>query len=304
MNSTHLSKKILEKELEEIEFLIKGFHNPDMYSILYDKFYYLIDKIPFAMYLKKPGNIVYRCRQNINNEIFKCYKQVSYPPKEYVKKYGRANLLHESTFYGCIPSQLKEDEKAIDAYNACVLEADKELLTDIEGVFRKIYTVGKWNTIESQSHFVYLPFSHKAFLNNAMIRDVMQMFLVSVNGIYPREEVEQIIIPFQKFVALRFSAKKVNINDYILTNAFKNALINYYKAIGAAINGIIYSSPMTDCAAINVALTQEYADNFLKLDKIIMMSCDGLEKRRNFDGLTDVINVTDKGEFEVVFIKN
>jgi hypothetical protein len=35
-----------------------------------------------------------------------------------------------------------------------------------------------------------------------------------------------------------------------------------------------------------------------------MMSCDGLEKRRNFDGLTDVINVTDKGEFEVVFIKN
>ena len=68
-------------------------------------------------------------------------------------------------------------------------------------------------------------------------------------------------------------------------------------------DGIIYSSSMTDCEAINVVLTPQFVDNFLKLDKIVMISCDGVEKHRAFDDLTGIIEVNDHGDFEVVFNK-
>lgn len=113
----------------------------------------------------------------------------------------------------------------------------------------------------------------------------------------------EVIIPFQKYVSLKFSGKKVNKNDYILTNAFKNALLNYYNLYQVKLDGIIYSSATTNCTAINVALTTQFVDKFMKLDKVVMMSCDGLEKNRIFDGLTDVIDVNDNGEFKIVYTK-
>ncbi len=303
MKSTLLSKNLLDKELSEIEFLTQNSSDPDLYSVLYDKFFYLVDKIPFAVYRKKPGNVVFRCRQNFNGEVFKKDKQISYPPKEHIIKYGRANFPHESVFYGCIPSQVKEDEGIIDAYNACILETDKELLSDVRGDFRTTYTVGKWDTSESQSNFAYLPFSHKAFLKNAMIRDIANLFQQSALQHYPKKEIDEVIIPFQKYTSLKFSGSKTSKNDYILTNAFKNALLNYHNLHGEKLDGIIYSSSMTHCAAINVVLTSEFADKFLRLDKIIMMSCDGIGKHRSFDGLTEIIDVNDNGDFEVTFIK-
>lgn len=188
MRSTSLSKTQIERELSEIEFLTQESSNPDLYSILYTKFWHLIDKIPFSVYRKKPGDVVFRCRQNQNEEIFSSYKEITYPPKEYITEYGRANFPHESIFYGCIPSQVKEDQDSINAYNACVLEADKELLTDKHIQFKKIYTVGKWDTRESESHFVYLPYSHKAFLRNAMIRDIVHLFENFAANHYPEKK--------------------------------------------------------------------------------------------------------------------
>jgi hypothetical protein len=285
--------------LIEIEFLTRESTNPDLYSLLYAKFFNLIYKIPFAVYRKKPGNVVFRSRQNLNGEIFENAKQITYPPKELVTEYGRANFPHEPIFYGCIPDQGTKNEKSIDAYNACILETDKELLSDISGDFKKVYTVGKWDVTESQTNFVYLPFSHKAFLKNAMIKDIANRFAECMYHLYPREEVEEIIIPFQKYVSFKFSASKTNKNDYILTNAFKNALLNQ-NVHGNKLDGIIYSSSMTDCDAINVALTPQFVDDFLKLNKIVMRSCDGVEKHRAIDNLTDIMDVNDNGEFKVV----
>lgn len=303
MKSTFLSKSLLENELLEIESVSQNSTDPDLYSILYHKFFYLIDKIPFAVYRKKPGNVVFRCRQNFNGEVFKNYKQISYPPKEYITKYGRANFPHESIFYGCIPSQLSnDDDEMIAAYNACILETDKDLLSDVRGDFKTTYTVGKWAANDSESNFAYLPFSHSAFLRNPMIRNIANLFHQCALQLYPQKEVDEIIIPFQKYISFKFSARKTSKNDYILTNAFKNALLNYYNLNGGRLDGIIYSSPMTHCAAINVVLTAEFVDKFLRLDNIVMMSCDGVGKQRAFDGLTEIIDVTD-GDFEVIFNK-
>ena len=303
IKNTTLLKEFLDGELLAIESLTQESCDPDLYSVLYKKIFYLVANIPFAIYRKKPGNVIFRSRQNLNDEIFKKDKQIGYPPKENIIEYGRANFPHESVFYGCIPSQLKEDQRSINAYNACILETDKELLTDLRGTFKKIYTVGKWDASESPSNFVYLPFSNNAFLKNAMIKDVAELFKECVYQLYSKKDVEEIIIPFQEYIAHKFSAKKSGKNDYVLTNAFKNALLNYYHIHGPKLDGIIYSSPMTDCEAINVVLTADFVDNFLRLDKVVMMSCDGVEKNRTFDGLTDIIDVNDNGEFDIVFNK-
>src|ERR1700744_3165838 len=104
MKSTGLSQNFLLKELSEINYLAEASPNPELYSILYNKFYYLIDRIPFAISRKKPSNVVFRSRQNLNNEIFSKETDISYPPKQFVINYGRANLPNESLFYGSIPS--------------------------------------------------------------------------------------------------------------------------------------------------------------------------------------------------------
>lgn len=300
MESTGLSRDFLSKELLEINFLTEESSNPELYSILYNKFYYLIDRIPFAISRKKPSNVVFRCRQNFNNEIFNKDTDISYPPKEFVINYGRANFPNESIFYGSIPSFSTNSANSPDAYHACILESDKELFTDEEIKFMRKYTLGQWDINEGKSIFVYLPFSNGAFLKNELIHNIAKLFYDFSHELYSKEDIEDVIIPFQKYIAHKFSAKKLHANNYILTNAFIKALFNYYNSIDGKLDGIIYSSAVTECSTVNVALLPKYVDSHLKLNKVMMMSCKGYEKQRSIDKLTDIVNVMD-GKFNFIF---
>lgn len=114
----------MENRIESMNDLIKEINQIiQRKEFIYEEFYCLlngIEKIPIHSYRIIKGHTFFRSRINKDSKYFYDFKDLSYPDKEMVNKFGRANrpcqnLLYlsdtpETSFSEILPAERKNDE--------------------------------------------------------------------------------------------------------------------------------------------------------------------------------------------------
>ena len=89
-----------------VEQIIKQLTTLDLQSEpiedIYSNIFEMHGILPIIITTINPGTIIIRGRNYNSKENFSLAKSHSYPPAEFVKDYGRANVPRSSIFYGSI----------------------------------------------------------------------------------------------------------------------------------------------------------------------------------------------------------
>lgn len=240
------------------------------YESLHTKFSELVSILPLPI-IPFPTPIIYRCRENMISEMFFHRSQIDRPPSEFIFQIGRANLPHQSIFYGAIPSEKISTEFRIRDYESTILETNKELIQSSTGYSHKRFTIGEW-IVKEKFNCIFLSSSNSSIEKNRSVNNSNEIHVKTLRQKFDTEEVEKVLV-FWKYISEKFSKKNPANTDYMITTAFYNAAINFYKNSNVVIGGIIYSSAQTESETLNAAIIPEFSDLFLKLNRGALMEC-------------------------------
>lgn len=208
--------------------------------------------------IKKTTNID-RVRPNKGIELYKHIDELGYIKnrnviEKHLTTFGRANCPHQVMFYGALETALMDKPRftAIAETSHLFRNKGKNCL---EG---EHYTVSRWET-NKEFLVVEIVFSEYALRNNPEVAQSFEnqkKFLKSHN-------LNNIDLDFQlefiKFISEEFSKKVSNDDDYKISAAYTNLAL-----LHPDVNGISYPSVQTEYAGINVVLTPEAVNKFLK----------------------------------------
>lgn len=176
-------------------------------------------------------------------------KHLKNPPKENVKKYGRANLINQSVFYGTFDylTALSEMRPEIgDTITVSFWKLKSEYSLRVTPIFRNSSKDGK----------IYNELSVKAqLLANKTLRQ------------YDRNTRKQIEIILQ-FIADAFSKEVENSNhfDYFLSSYYANRLL--YEFEEGEIDAILYPSVRQSLTLSNIALKAEVFERYFEIERV------------------------------------
>ena len=258
-----MEKQNFEKlpTVEELQIIIDEINNADLNSVTFNK---LVSKlksfqfIPFPTAKLNVGYHIERARINKPNEIFTSEKELSYRTDyENIKSYGRANIPHDSLFYGAIESDVIKHPRLINLLETSQIfrNLDKQKVDYADFVM----TVGKWR-IKKELEIVEVVFDEKSIKNSEDVRKSYEYHLEKLRKDMP-ENTEQFEL-ILKFFSNQFSKKEINNHtDYMVSAAYTNLAINF-----RGFPGLKYPSVKTDYQGHNVVLTPMAVDNFLELE--------------------------------------
>ena len=247
--------------LEELKSIISELKNANFSAVSYNK---LINKlkdfkfIPFPTAKLNVGFHIERGRINEPNQIFTSEKELSYRTDyENIKSYGRANVPHDSLFYGAIESDVIKHPRMIN-------------LLETSQIFRNLHkekvdkadffmTVGKWR-IKEEMEIVEVVFDEHSIQNSEDVRKSYEYHLEKLKAELP-DYVDQFSY-ILKFFSNEFAKKEINSNtDYMISAAYTDLALNY-----RGFPGLKYPSVKSDYAGHNVVLKPTVVDKFLELE--------------------------------------
>lgn len=176
-------------------------------------------------------------------------KHLKYPPKEYIKKYGRANLIGQSVLYATFDYITALSEMRPDIGNTITVSFWK-LKSDYALSVTPIYK----NT--TKDGVVHNELSLRA---NVMSKQMLKQYDENV-----RMQIDIIV----KFIADAFSKDVEDGNhfDYYLSAYYANKL--FYEFENETIDAILYPSVRQSLTLSNIALKPEIFDKYYELDKV------------------------------------
>lgn len=194
-------------------------------------------------------------RITINRKILKNNKRIrnidflKYPPKEYVKSYGRCNLINQSVFYGAtlITTALSEMRPKVG-----------DLIT--KSIWRN----------KTGHTFKICPIFHQQPSNNTInprTFKLTQRFNKIIDQQYS-DNMKKAIVNLSKFVAYQFG-KPVNSQNhlnYIFSAFFSDKILNEFE--NGTIEGILYPSVKERLSFENLALKPNVFDDNFILDEV------------------------------------
>lgn len=102
-------------------------------KFIYEEFYSFLNGvrgIPIYSYELKRGQFFYRSRINEDSDYFYCFKDLSYPPQDSVKRFGRANRPGQNFLYLSDTFETSISEVIQENLNSTVLTTTKWLVED------------------------------------------------------------------------------------------------------------------------------------------------------------------------------
>lgn len=176
-------------------------------------------------------------------------KHLKNPPKECVKKYGRANIIGQSIFYGTFDYITALSEMRPEV-NETITVSHWKLKTDYDLCLTPIFKNSSKNGI------VHNELSLRA---SVLAKDKLLHYKDNIRG-----EIEIIL----QFIADAFSkeVEEGNHYDYYLSSHYANRLL--YEFENGKIDGILYPSVRQSLTLSNIALKPEVFNKHFKLEKV------------------------------------
>lgn len=232
----------------------------DLSKLSYNKILSIIRnneiQLPYVTTIIKKGAPIERGRIHKENEIlFYSEYDISYRTDlGNIDKFNRASKPHTSRFYGAIPS---DDIKM--ARIVLFSELDKKFRDNDLSDHCATMTVGRW-IVQKDFEVADIVFSD-SFINSQQISDRFKFW---ANRLIDHKIGEENYVKLLKFFSDEFS--KTNIatdHDYKLSTAYSDFAIHAND-----FNGVMYPSVRSDYKGINIVLTNQAVEKYLKLEKV------------------------------------
>lgn len=260
--------------LVEIKNIINEIETSDFSQLSYNK---LIQKIktlvfiPFTTTILKKGHFIERARINKTDQIFYSEKELSYRTDyENIKSYGRANVPHNSLFYGAFKSDIIEHPRFINLLETSEIFRNLNENTVSQADF--VMTVGKWQIL-NDIEIVEVAFDENSIENSPDVKRAFEHHSEKL-----KKELPEFIEQFEfilKFFSNQFAKKEIKSHfDYIVSAAYTDLAMNW-----RGFPGITYPSVKADYIGQNIVLSPMAVEQNLKLEIAAMFRVikDGLE---------------------------
>lgn len=213
------------------------------------------------------GMPMFRARPNEKkNILFSKEIDISYNSTDLsVIKAGRFNQPLQAVFYGSLPV---ENSKIPPEMVAC-LETCKGLTDPINPVYLKDFTIGRWQ-IQKPFYVVNLCFDEAHLKGNQPLKRAADEYLQIIRDCLTKES-SKFVFKFLTYFSEMSGRRSLTNNEYYILTALLYAVKYYYwKEKNERVYGLIYPSAMTEAQGLNLVITTEAVDLFLKPDKVIM----------------------------------
>lgn len=191
------------------------------------------------------GSHCFRSRSNVGNNDFLNICDLSYPPRNCVKKYSRVNTPIQQVFY------------CSDNYEANITKLMPYWLEEIEIGETFAITTSVWQLKKS------LPVAIIPDFENDQLMNLLKLLPKLNQGTIEREYWDYI----NSFFRLQGFYQP---DIYKFTSAFCNAIIKNYNSSDEVIHGILYTS-IQHLEAWNLAISTDYVDESLELKDVFKM---------------------------------
>jgi hypothetical protein len=238
-------------------------YSKNLTSVSYEEIYDLLKNgikfIPLPIAKIWANANIDRVRQNKEIALFRHIDDLGYIKDKNVidnilTSFGRANNPHQVMFYGALETTLIDKPRLTAiAETSHIFRIPGTDCTDGEH-----YTVSRWET-QKELFVVEVVFSEYALKNNP---DIVKSFenqtkLLKEHNLEPQEFAFH--LEFLKFISEEFSKRVTNAEEYKISAAYTNLAL-----LHPDVSGIIYPSVQTDYFGINIVLTPEVVDTFIK----------------------------------------
>ncbi len=194
-----------------------------------------------------------RCSLNKAGEVFKNVERCSYPP-DYVREnilLQRANYPKQQVFYCTMPTNTDQASASATA----IVESCWEHIDDA-AISRTYATLSRWETARPLTLCV-MPFSEENCKKNNDILKIRDEITNLIN-----EKIHSInIIQIFEFFSNLFCQRENKYDNYRITSAFYNSLLEFENFGEINLDGLMYPSANTEAAGINIVLKKELIDN-------------------------------------------
>lgn len=247
--------------VDEIKKLIAEYENADLGNVAFNKLSVELRKlkwIPFLTAKLNKGYHIERARINKTDEIFYSEKDISYRNDyENIKSYGRANVKHQSLFYGAIESDIIKHPRLVNLIETSQIFRNLDKVKVDKADF--IMTLGKWK-IKEDIEVVEMVFNKDSINNSKDVQESYDFHLSRLTEEHP-ENLEQFKLILE-FFSNEFAKKEIEKDtDYMISAAYADFAMSWKN-----FPGIKYPSVKSDYQGHNIALTPAAVEQFLELE--------------------------------------
>lgn len=259
-----MEQKLNFPDFEKLRLTLEKLKDTDFSKISYQKIISIIKNeiviIPISIAKIHEGYSIYRARINNNDEIFTSENEISYRTDyQNLNKYGRANIPHQSMFYGAFQSTEVEYPRIVNLFELSELFRNPN---DLDG--EVTLTIGKWR-IKKEFQAIEMVFSKGNVQNNEDIKNAFEYQRNLMVKAYP-EQINQIEKVLEYF-SDEFAKKEINNHfDYMITAGYTNLALGQ----NGYLQGVTYPSVRMDYKANNIAIFPETVEHFLELEMVSM----------------------------------
>lgn len=277
------------KQLKES---IQRFKNLDFSKISYQKIVFSLLKdivvIPVSIAKIHEGYPIFRARINRDGEIFSSESEISYRTDyKNITEYGRANIPHQSMFYGAIESAEVKHPRIVNLF-----ELSELFRTPNEKDGEVIMTAGKWR-IKKEFQVIEMVFNKANIELNPDIKKAFEYQRDLMLKDHP-EQIEQIENVLE-FFSDEFAKRDIKGDfDYKISAAYMNMVLSQHNEL----HGITYPSVRMDSKANNIALFPESVENLLELEMVGMFK---IIKKGKHSTMENIAIATDLGNYNTNF---
>jgi len=246
--------------LVEIEKIIYEIKNANFEKLSFNKLFRKIQSLqftPFPTTILRKGYYIERARINKPNEIFVSESDISYRTDfENITKYGRANTIGNSLFYGSFESKDIELARFVSLLEISEIFRNLEDNSITDTNF--IMTVGKWKIL-SDIKVAEVVFDEESIKNSEEIQKSFEYHIKLLKKDHPKhiDKIELIL----RFFSNQFAKKKINTHhDYMVSAIYS------YLAIENGLRGVKYPSVRADYKGHNIVLSPTIVENYLDLE--------------------------------------
>lgn len=250
------------KKLSSVASFLKKPVTDNNIQILYSDFDYLVSKVPLPL-IPVEFNFLLRARHNKKDEIFKEESEISYNSKntEYIDL-NRFNLRKQSMFYGALPSNEEQGRWLATV----TLECHKEVVDKEDAEPWHYFTLGRWE-IQSRLHVINLCFNDQTVTVSPWIKKNIDYYINEIQTKLTKNS-SKFLINYWRFLSDLSCAKADSERrQHCISTVLMLAVRSVYED---EFNGILYPSSMTDNEGVNIVLTPEAVNKYLKLSQAVM----------------------------------
>jgi hypothetical protein len=229
-------EKSIKAYIEEIDLSSEKAYN-QLFEIFTKKYPMPVLTVPIVA-----QSVVHRSRQNRTESNFTEFKDLSYPPREILTEYSRANKPFEQIFY------------ASDDYETNLIELLPYWSSLVEVGGTIVVTIGFWQ-IDTNCLVGIIP--------DLANRKLMAFIKTTKFSSEFNRNIEDWDVINQYFRGQGFYDKDI----YIVTSAYCKAVLHNIETLGDNAQGVLYTSAQ-NAEGWNLALNPRFVDDHLHLVRV------------------------------------